>query len=294
MVAFVAVSRRSITQLPDREPSVSTPCLHSRRYLGGKRAATFTYVNTKMPWIKFWPSDWLSDEALRLVSVGARGLWIDMICLMAKSERTGYLQVNGGVNPTLNQVGKLVGLSMSEIEPLISELMQAGVCSIEDKTGIVYSRRMVRDRAAYEQACEFGKKGGNPRLKGVKGRVKLNRQPSLASSTSILHLASGSESEALKIYEAYPKKTQRAHALKAIIQALSKKPFEELLRCAWAYNEATKSWPPDRRQFIPHPASWFNAESYEDDQSTWLYIPKDTTVSWQRKETTDEDHAKGF
>ena len=45
----------------------------------------------KLPLLKFYPSDWLSDEALRGCSPAARGLWVDMICLMAKSKKHGYL-----------------------------------------------------------------------------------------------------------------------------------------------------------------------------------------------------------
>lgn len=228
------------------------------------------------------------------MSVGARGLWIDLICLMAKSERTGYLQVNGGVNPTLKQVGKLVALTEDEIEPLISELVEAGVCSIEEETGIVYSRRMVRDRAVYEQACEFGKRGGNPKLKGVKGRVKANQQPSLASSTSILPLASGLDSDADEVYGVYPRKQKRADAIKAIKAALKLKTKDQLIEATKAFAKATAAWPADRRQFIPYPASWFNAASYDDDREAWVYVPKSTTVSWQRRETTEEEHKNGF
>jgi hypothetical protein len=217
---------------------------------------------------------------------------------MAKSERHGYLVVNGGVNPTLAQVGKLVALSMDEIEPLISELMKAGVCSIEEGTGIVFSRRMVRDRADYEKASEYGRKGGNPRLTRVKGRVKAqgkgSPQPSLASSVLPLASSISVESEAMKIYQAYPRRTQRANALRAIDAALAKKPFDQLIEATKAYAVAVSTWPADRRRFVPHPASWFNSEGYEDDRETWAYVAPATTVSWQRPATTAEEHAKGF
>ena len=252
----------------------------------------------KLPWIKFWPADWLSDEALRLVSVGARGLWIDMLCLMAKSERPGYLQVNGGVNPTLDQVARLVALPEAQLEPLITELMKAGVCSVEHGTGIVYSRRMVRDRAEYERASEFGKRGGNPIIMRVKGRVKapvkLTRQPPLASSVLPLASKSGSDSEAEAIYSAYPRKQGKADALKAIRAALGVKTADQLLEATEAYAKATSEWPADRLRFIPHPSTWFNRARYDDDRATWKFIPESTVVRWQRPATTAEEHAKGF
>lgn len=138
-----------------------------------------------VPFIKFYPSDWLSEESLRLVSVAARGLWIDLLCLMAKNERRGYLELNGGVNPTPTQLARLVGVPANEVEALLTELKQAGTCSIDEK-GVLFSRRLVRDTELYNQAVSYGKKGGNPRLtRRVKTPVKVmpkgSSQPSLDS-----------------------------------------------------------------------------------------------------------------
>jgi hypothetical protein len=36
-----------------------------------------------------------------------------------------------------------------------------------------------------------------------------------------------------------------------------------------AYATATESWPESEKQFIPHPATWFNRGSYDDDPATW-------------------------
>lgn len=138
-----------------------------------------------IPFIKFFPTDWLSEETLRLVSMGARGLWIDLLCLMARSNRRGYLELAGGIKPTSEQIARLLGRSVAEIEPLLDELKQAGTFSI-DESGIIYSRRIVRDTESYNQAVMFGKKGGNPRLKnrdkgGINGTVRSHQQPSLGS-----------------------------------------------------------------------------------------------------------------
>lgn len=148
------------------------------------------------PFIKFFPSDWLSEESLRLVSFAARGLWIDLLCLMAKNERRGYLEIGGltgGVNPTLAQIAKLVGSSEAEITPLLAELKEAGTCSTTPE-GILFSRRMVRDTDAYNQSVKFGKTGGNPDLKptkktvngGVNGGVTRGGQPPLTIISNTL------------------------------------------------------------------------------------------------------------
>ena len=47
------------------------------------------------PWMKFYPSDWRADPALRMCSLGARGLWAEMMCIMHEAEPYGCLLVNG-------------------------------------------------------------------------------------------------------------------------------------------------------------------------------------------------------
>jgi hypothetical protein len=77
-----------------------------------------------------------------------------------------------------------------------------------------------------------------------------------------------SNDEAEKIYNAYPRKTQRAAAIRAISKALKSEPFENLLQAVseYAASPKVKSTP---KEFIPYPATWFNSESWKDDRSEW-------------------------
>lgn len=126
------------------------------------------------PWLKFYPQDWRSDEKLRLCSLAARGLWIEMLSLMHRAERYGQLLI-GGVAPTPEQLAVQVGASASEVSILISELENAGVFS-RTGAGVMYSRRMKMDQKKSENARKNGKKGGNPSLgkqTGNKASVNL-------------------------------------------------------------------------------------------------------------------------
>lgn len=49
----------------------------------------------KRPAFQFYPGDWQRDAALRSCSVPARGLLIEMICIMHDAEPYGHLRVNG-------------------------------------------------------------------------------------------------------------------------------------------------------------------------------------------------------
>lgn len=116
------------------------------------------------PWMKFYPADWRSDPALRLCGLQARGLWIELLCLMHEAEPRGYLLVNGSPL-TERQIAALIGASVKEVAPLLAELDEAGVLSRTD-AGVILSRRIVRDTERAERDKANGKRGGNPRLNG--------------------------------------------------------------------------------------------------------------------------------
>jgi len=95
--------------------------------------------------MQFYPQDWRSDEALRMCSLAARGLWIECLALMHRADPYGHLVVKGKA-PTLRELAKLVSASPSEVTRLLAELQEEGVCSVTD-AGVITSRRMVRDEA---------------------------------------------------------------------------------------------------------------------------------------------------
>ena len=127
-------------------------------------------AKTKQPWFKFNPQDWRGDAKLRMCSIGARGLWMEMMCIMHEGEPYGHLLVSGRP-PTAKQLAVLSGISNSECERFLAELELAGVYS-KTEAVVIYSRRMVRDKAKLDKDRENGKGGGNPNLlDGVNGGV---------------------------------------------------------------------------------------------------------------------------
>lgn len=117
----------------------------------------------KQPWMKFYPSDWRSDPALRMCSVAARGLWIEMLCIMHEAEPRGFLTINGiALNP--KQLASLTGIPVREIVGLLGELEDAAVFSRADN-GTIYSRRILRDMAKEARDKERGGQGGNPEIR---------------------------------------------------------------------------------------------------------------------------------
>lgn len=118
----------------------------------------------KQPWLKFYPSDWRSDAALRMCSMAARGLWMEMLGLMHHAEPYGHLVVNGSaLDP--KQLSQLAGCGLRECVNLLAELESCGVFS-RTSEGIIYSRKMKRDFERSLKDKENGARGGNPILKG--------------------------------------------------------------------------------------------------------------------------------
>lgn len=155
-------------------------------------------VKGKNPAFQFYPADWLRDPALRSVSSGARGLWMDILCLMWECVPRGHLQTPSGKPYTTEMICRATGnISKEEVDGWLGELEYSGVLS-HTASGVIYSRRMVRDEHKRVLCSQAGKKGGgNPTFKGdpkgspkgdSKGQSKQNANPSSSTSSSSSNL----------------------------------------------------------------------------------------------------------
>jgi hypothetical protein len=110
--------------------------------------------------MKFFPTDWRADPALRSCGLAARGLWIEMLALMHEAEPRGYLLVRGKP-PTPRQLANLVGgCTPDEVVALMAELDEAGVYSI-NREGVIFSRKMAKDADISQKRSENGAKGAS-------------------------------------------------------------------------------------------------------------------------------------
>lgn len=116
------------------------------------------------PWMKFYPADWRSDPGLSMCGAAARGVWMELICLMAGGPVYGDLILANGKQPTMQQLSVLTRLDVQTVADALVELEENGVFSRRDD-GRIYSRRMTRDHKQAEANKVNGRKGGNPNLK---------------------------------------------------------------------------------------------------------------------------------
>lgn len=129
---------------------------------------------SRYPWFKFYPSDWRAEPSLRMVSLEARGLWIECLCIMHEAEPYGHLMVRG-VALEVSALAAITGASEQIVRSCLHELEDSGVLST-NRTGCVYSRRMVRDAAKRKLARENGLRGGDPdlvRLREKSGETRI-------------------------------------------------------------------------------------------------------------------------
>lgn len=108
------------------------------------------------PWIKFYPRDWRGDQALRAVSLAARGFWMECLCVMHEAKPYGHLFLNGEVLED-DVLARMVGAPVDEARALMAELRKAGVLSLT-RSGVVFSRRMVKDHAKAQKGAKAANK----------------------------------------------------------------------------------------------------------------------------------------
>jgi hypothetical protein len=104
---------------------------------------------------------WLSDSGLRLSSLAARGLWIELLCHMRKGEKHGQLTINGR-SMTTGEIAGLVGADIPKVETALAELEKNRVLT-KLPDGTIVNRRMLREAdqsTRLSQAREFAGKMG--------------------------------------------------------------------------------------------------------------------------------------
>lgn len=117
----------------------------------------------KLPAMPWYPGDWKKDPAVRTLNYEQRGIWREMIDDMWESEPRGCLMLNGKAC-TDEMIANSLGLDNQKFSEVLTILLARGVARRCEKTGAIYSKRMVKDEQLRKMRQEIGKKGGNPNL----------------------------------------------------------------------------------------------------------------------------------
>lgn len=220
------------------------------------------------PWIKFYPRDWRGDQALRAVSIAARGLWIECLCIMHEAKPYGHL-VLGGQKVEDATLARMSGVPVDEVSALMAELRQAGVFSVTRK-GLVFSRRMTKDHSRSQIGKKFADLGWSERVdntrkksipKGSPNGKPITQKPETRNHTDKDHHPDDGFDE---WYQAYPKHVGRGQAARAYKAAL--KIAEPLTLLEGVKRYAAERAGQDAK-FTALPATWLNGERWLDEAS---------------------------
>lgn len=244
-------------------------------------------MGKKEPAFMYYPKDWRAD-AVFSCSIGARGLWHEMLNMMHASERYGYLSNNGLPIPD-EQVARYCGVSLMEYQTLLTELERAGVPR-RTSNGIIFSRRMVED---FKARANWRKLKQNQRLKtGAAGCPPVvHSMSSPSSSSSAFPSAKKEESKTFAhrepdgqefeiFWEAYPKKLGKKKARTAWIRARGAAHLGEVLASLQDWKQTT-DWQKENGQYIPYPATWLNGDLWKENPRVAVAVAKPPSLEDQ-------------
>lgn len=229
----------------------------------------------KQPSFQFYPGDWKRDAGVQSLSFEERGVWFEMMLLMFESAERGKLVFGSGTPMPEDAVARSLGLDRQRYVQILRKLLDYGVASKDEKTGIIFCRRMVRDAELSKKRAECGKLGGNPNLlnqNSSKREAKSNQNgkqnptPSSSSSISLkkekIKKEKNLEDAAERIWQAYPKKDGKLESIKAILKRLHEGLSEDyLLARVKAYCVCCNG---KDKSYVKNAQGWFNQARYLD------------------------------
>jgi hypothetical protein len=147
----------------------------------------------KSPGFWFFTGDWMKDPELRFCSLFARGLLVDLLCILFESKEQGYASNPDGTPRSNEQIADAVsGGSREDKLAALAELERSGVLS-RDSRGVLYSRRLSR---LAELSQTRSKSGAKSKQNGSKTdpKPKQTAQQNLGVSVSVSDSVSDSDS----------------------------------------------------------------------------------------------------
>jgi hypothetical protein len=144
---------------------------------------------SKLAWFHFYPGDWMKDPELRRCSPAARGIYVDLLCLMFECEERGVLST-GGEPWTDDEIAGAIPGDSSVVLSCLHELVGKRVLKRRANSGALYSNRLIRDEEQRQIKAKAGRKGGKRSARARRSKSEANHQaqpqaPSDSDSDSV-------------------------------------------------------------------------------------------------------------
>jgi hypothetical protein len=101
-------------------------------------------------YMQFDVGDWMKDAAVGRCAPATRGIWVDLLCAMHESGRTGEL------SGTHDQIARLGRCSAAELTHALTDLQVTRAADVTTRNGVVTitNRRMRREHEIRQKAAE--------------------------------------------------------------------------------------------------------------------------------------------
>ena len=235
----------------------------SRRLCGLVRGLEGGAVSDRTFFVRLNLDD-MAAEVVGLETSEERGQWLD-----------GFLVGSRGKDPRESWSGQKMdghrfGLQCYyEAETFREKKSAAGEASAQARKNRFGSAQPNATRTPLEQCSNAARTDSEQTTEQAPNQPTSNNQHPVATSQK-RSAKSFDSSSAESIYQLYPRKEGKGKALPAIEKALRTTTAEVLTEAVKAFAAAKAGTDP---QYIPHPASWFNARRWEDDRASWLVRP---------------------
>jgi hypothetical protein len=243
-----------------------------------------------LPAMPFYVGDWKKAPEIRALSLAARGLWFEMLCLMWESTERGYLTING--HPMTTEVlARQVGFACNLLEGLLAELESFAVFSRRED-GAIFCRKMIRDVELSDKRATSGAKGGVCSSK-LRSKTQANYVANHIANTEDEDEDENEdevkvldkERDFEKFWKAYPKKEGKGYCRKIWAKLQPSKTLLDTILAAVEVQSKTQKWTKDGGQYIPMPSTWLNQSRWEDEVAD----PKSGIDRWYEKKLKEQE-----
>ena len=235
----------------------------------------------KLPAFMFYPGDWQKDPCLRRCSKAAKGVWMDMLCLLFECPVRGVFVDASGKPWSDEEIAEAIGGDIGANLGHIAELVSKGVAQ-RDTRGAIFSRRMVRDEQTRRSATERKRKERSSHTSVTPVSVnecedEAGRQSKLFIETKEFEKESIIDTSFVvdQIGHLYPANSHlKGRPLPqiqqdAIAEAVTKDGVEPVLSGTRNFADKVVNWPSTDLRFIPNPVRFYSEGQYLKKPEFW-------------------------
>ena len=215
-------------------------------------------MNAMTRWFRLY-DDVLNDPKVQRLSGESFKFWINMLCIASK---------NGGVLPGIEDMAFALRVSNDVCTSLIDELKTCGL--IDGSKRLVphgWEKRQYKSDTSTDRVKRFRERSRNVTETVSETAPDTDTETDTETDKNQKKIPkkrdrSAGSAEFENFWLVYPRKINRAVALKAFEKATRKTEADLIITAVRGYKFA------DDEQFIPHPATWLNQERWIDGTPT--------------------------